>query len=93
MQERMKRTVERVTAAVGLTPEQVADQMEHWFQTGACDGFILQPSYLPGELDDICTMLVPELQRRGLIRAGYEGATLREHLGLARPRSRWQPSS
>ncbi len=69
---------------------QVADQMEHWFRADACDGFILQPSYAPGELDDICTMLVPELQRRGLIRVGYEGATLRDHLGLARPASRWR---
>jgi alkanesulfonate monooxygenase len=37
---------------------QVADRMQHWFAAGACDGFILQPSYAPGELDDICSMLV-----------------------------------
>lgn len=67
----------------------VADQMEHWFRVGACDGFILQPSYLPGELDEVCTMLVPELQRRGLIRVGYQGTTLREHLELDRPASRY----
>jgi hypothetical protein len=28
---------------------------------------------------------VPELQRRGLFRTEYEGATLREHLSLPRP--------
>jgi hypothetical protein len=27
-------------------------------------------------------MVVPELQRRGLFRTEYEGATLRENLGL-----------
>lgn len=67
----------------------VADEMEHWFKLGACDGFILQPSYLPGELDDVSQLLVPELQRRGLTRAGYEGTTLRDHLGLKRPKSRY----
>jgi hypothetical protein len=29
--------------------------------------------------------VVPELQRRGLFRTEYEGRTLRENLGLARP--------
>ena len=69
----------------------VADEMQRWFMAGACDGFILQPSYLPGELDDICAMLVPELQSRGLIRVGYDGCTtLRDNLELERPPSRWQ---
>ena len=67
----------------------VADQMAQWFDAGACDGFILQPSYLPGELDDIARWLVPELHTRGLIRVGYDGTTLREHMGLARPASRY----
>jgi hypothetical protein len=30
-------------------------------------------------------MVVPELQRRGLFRTEYTGATLRENLGLERP--------
>jgi hypothetical protein len=29
------------------------------------------------------------LQRRGLFRRDYEGATLREHLGLPRPKNRF----
>ncbi|MEA3072869.1 MAG: N-acetyl-S-(2-succino)cysteine monooxygenase [Alphaproteobacteria bacterium] len=32
--------------------------------------------------------MIPELQRRGLFRTEYEGATLRENLGLARPAHR-----
>ena len=68
---------------------EVADEMQRWFEMDACDGFILQPSYLPGELDEVCQMLVPELQGRGLIRVGYDGVTLRDHMGLARPGSRY----
>ena len=62
--------------------------MQRWFERSACDGFILQPTHMPGNLDDVCNLLVPELQDRGLIRVGYEGATLRDHLGLRRPPSR-----
>ncbi len=69
---------------VGTGP-QVADQMEEWFNTGACDGFVLAATHLPGAFDDVVRMVVPELQRRGLFRSQYEGSTLREHLGLARP--------
>jgi alkanesulfonate monooxygenase len=73
---------------IGSTIE-VADEMQRWFEAGACDGFIMQPSYLPGELDEICELLVPELQSRGLIRVGYDGGTLRDNLELDRPASRY----
>ena len=69
--------------------KRVADEMEAWFRAGACDGFILQPAYLPGSLDEACTLLVPELQKRGLFQTEYKGVTLRDHLGLARPKSRY----
>ena len=68
---------------------QVADTMQEWFDNQACDGFILQPSFLPGELDDATRYLIPELQSRGLLRIGYDGTTLRDNLGLQRPRSRY----
>jgi hypothetical protein len=32
------------------------------------------------------------LQRRGLFRTEYQGTTLREHLGLARPANRYIPA-
>ena len=41
--------------------------------------------YLPTGLDDFVEKVVPELQRRGLLRRRYEGTTLRDHLGLPRP--------
>ena len=76
--------------AIG-TPAQIADIMEHWFKNGAADGFNVMPAWLPGSLDDFVDMVIPELQRRGLFRTEYEGRTLRENLGLAKPASRWQP--
>jgi alkanesulfonate monooxygenase len=67
----------------------VADTMQKWFEAEACDGFILQPSYLPGELTEICNLLIPELQNRKLIRVDYSGKTLRDNLSLRRPESRY----
>ncbi|MDH2236329.1 LLM class flavin-dependent oxidoreductase [Pigmentiphaga sp. GD03639] len=64
---------------------EVADRIEQWFTRGACDGFMIQIPYLFGGLDDFANLVVPELQRRGLFRTAYEGTTLRDRLGLARP--------
>ena len=47
------------------------------------------PPYLPGALDDFVELVIPELQRRGQFRTEYTGKTLREHLGLPRPPSRY----
>jgi len=67
------------------TAESIADQLEHWFRTGAADGFNVLAPTLPHGLKDFAELVIPELQRRGLFRTAYEGRTLREHLGLARP--------
>ncbi|MER8964819.1 LLM class flavin-dependent oxidoreductase [Mesorhizobium sp. M0808] len=67
------------------TPAQIADQLEARFEGGAADGFNVMPSYFPGELEAFATLVVPELQRRGLFRKDYEGSTLRDHLGLKTP--------
>ncbi len=69
------------------TPEQIADEIEHWFRHGAADGFNLMPDALPGGLQDFVDGVVPILQRRGIFRTDYAGRTLREHFGLARPAS------
>lgn len=71
------------------TPAQIADVMQEWFETGAADGFNIMPPMFPDSLVDFVDCVVPELQRRGLFRTAYEGATLRENLGLARPASRY----
>lgn len=67
------------------TPEQIADQMQEWFENGAADGFNIMPPYLPGGLDDFVDQVIPVLQQRGLFRTEYTGSTLRENLGLKRP--------
>lgn len=72
------------------TPVQIADQLESWFLGGAADGFNVMAPYLPGGLKDFVDLVVPELQRRGLFRKEYAGTTLRDHLGLKRPVSRYQ---
>ncbi len=71
------------------TVEQLADHMQLWLETGGCDGFNIMPAYFPNELDLFVDEAVPELQRRGLFRREYAGVTLRDHLGLARPKPRW----
>ncbi|MET0264025.1 MAG: LLM class flavin-dependent oxidoreductase, partial [Duganella sp.] len=64
------------------TAATVADQMQAWFEQEAADGFNFMAPALPGGLDDFLALVVPELQRRGLFRTAYSGATLRDHLGL-----------
>ena len=72
------------------TAAQIVDQMEEWFVNRGVDGFLIQPSHLPGGLRDFIALVIPELQERGLFRTEYEGPTLRDQLGLPRPRSRYQ---
>jgi hypothetical protein len=55
---------------------------------GGADGFNIMPPTLPGGLDDFVELVLPELRRRGLFRTEYEGRSLRENLGLARPAHR-----
>lgn len=71
------------------TPESIATEMAAWLDEEGADGFTVVFPFLPQGLDDIVERLVPELQRRGLFRHEYEGTTLREHLGLPRPKNRF----
>lgn len=67
------------------TPEQIADQLQEWFENKAADGFNVMPPTFPDGLTDFVELVIPELQSRGIFRTEYEGSTLREHLGLTRP--------
>ncbi|MEW2557144.1 LLM class flavin-dependent oxidoreductase [Streptomyces zhihengii] len=66
----------------------LADLLEDWRAEGL-DGFRLRPAALPHDLSAVTGTLVPELQRRGVFRTEYTSTTLRGHLGLARPASRY----
>ncbi|MCF4167321.1 LLM class flavin-dependent oxidoreductase [Zavarzinia compransoris] len=80
---------ERGNAPARGTATEIADRMEEWFTQGACDGFMLTFPVLPAGLADFVAEVVPALQGRGLLRREYEGETLRDHLGLNRPASRY----
>jgi len=64
------------------TAAQLADRLEEAFEaTGSRGGFMLGHIVsLPGDLQAIVDLLVPELQRRGRFRTEYQGRTLRENL-------------
>jgi len=66
-------------------PVAIADMMEDWFTSGACDGFLLMPAMMPAVMQSFVELVVPELQRRGLFRSEYAGGTLREVMGLREP--------
>jgi alkanesulfonate monooxygenase len=83
----IRQTYQRVLGAAGGTmlkgtPKQIADEIEDWHASKACDGFIIGGAIMPRCLEDFVDLVVPELQRRGLFRREYEGKTLRENLGL-----------
>jgi alkanesulfonate monooxygenase SsuD/methylene tetrahydromethanopterin reductase-like flavin-dependent oxidoreductase (luciferase family) len=62
-------------AAIG-TAKDVADQLQRWFEEGACDGFNFLPAVNPLSLHDVVDKVVSELRSRGLFRREYEGTTM-----------------
>ena len=62
------------------TAAMIADHMQDLFEAEACDGFVLTPTISPVMWEEFARMLTPELQRRGLLRTEYTGATMRENL-------------
>jgi hypothetical protein len=70
------------------TPAALAELMADWFAKGACDGFNLLPAVMAQDLPAFTAGAVPLLRAKGLVRTAYDGATLREHLGLPRPAGR-----
>jgi len=83
-------TYERVLPSMGGNmvkgdPIQVADMMEDWYTSKACDGFMLSMPVQPRSLTDFVELVVPELQRRGLRPPEYRGPALRDNMGLAHP--------
>jgi FMN-dependent oxidoreductase (nitrilotriacetate monooxygenase family) len=65
--------------------ERVADTLAEWYLDEAADGFMLVPGMMPHSQADFDELVLPILRERGLVRRDYEGTTLRDHLGLAKP--------
>lgn len=88
----VRQVAERLTAGghriVVGSAKTVADDFEHWFASGAADGFNVMFSSAPDGINDFVDLVVPELQRRGLFRREYTGRTFRENLGLPRVENR-----
>ncbi|MGC5364949.1 LLM class flavin-dependent oxidoreductase [Streptomyces sp. DT24] len=70
-------------------PVDLADLITEWHQGGAVDGFHLTPIAPERDLERLVNGTATLLQHRCLLRRFYPGATLREHLGLARPANRY----
>src|SRR5580692_2347212 len=89
----VRQLAQRVGGYGGLsfvgTPKTIADAMEEWLTSRGSDGFNIMFPFLPAGLDDFVDRVVPELQKRGIFRREYEGRTLRENLGLPRPKNRF----
>jgi FMN-dependent oxidoreductase (nitrilotriacetate monooxygenase family) len=62
------------------TAATIVDEMQDLFEAQACDGFVIGTSTSPMGLRNFVDRVVPELQRRGLYRTQYAGATFRENL-------------
>lgn len=94
---RDKLTVRQLAVALGGygglsftgSAKSVADEMQAWLEAEACDGFNIMFPTIPGGVEDFVRLVVPELQRRGIFRREYAGTTLRDHLGLPRPRNQF----
>jgi FMN-dependent oxidoreductase (nitrilotriacetate monooxygenase family) len=67
------------------TAEDAADDLQEWFESGACDGFAIMTPFSPRPFERFVDQVVPILVERGLFRSEYAGTTLREHLLLSRP--------
>jgi FMN-dependent oxidoreductase (nitrilotriacetate monooxygenase family) len=65
------------------TANDIAEQMADIVASGAADGFVVSPAFLPDTFEDFVSSVVPILQQRGVLRQEYQGGTLRDHLGIA----------
>jgi FMN-dependent oxidoreductase (nitrilotriacetate monooxygenase family) len=71
------------------TPEQVADKLIEWVDSGASDGFVLGFQVITEGLNDFETHVLPILEKRGRHSRELIGTTLREHIELPTPRNRF----
>ncbi|BBI34128.1 LLM class flavin-dependent oxidoreductase [Cohnella abietis] len=62
------------------TPQQIAEQMEQFVDATGVDGFSVGQIVQPGTISDFVDLVVPELQRRGLVQSEYGEGTYRDKL-------------
>jgi FMN-dependent oxidoreductase (nitrilotriacetate monooxygenase family) len=62
------------------TGRQVAEQLAEIFSSGAADGFVISPAFLPDSFAEFVEEVVPHLQDFGVFRRAYAADTLRGNL-------------
>jgi len=62
------------------TPEHIADVMEEFLEKTGADGFNIGHIIQPGTIESFVDLVVPELQKRGLVQTEYEEGTYRNKL-------------
>jgi len=62
------------------TPERIADEIELYVRETGVDGFSIGQIVQPGTIRDFVDLVVPELQRRGLVQKEYAEGTYRDKL-------------
>lgn len=72
--------VRKPRSVVAGTVTSIADRMQDLFEAKGCDGFILWPTVSPIMFEEFGRLVVPELQRRGLVQKEYGHGTLRQKL-------------
>ncbi|MFJ8625696.1 LLM class flavin-dependent oxidoreductase [Kitasatospora sp. NPDC093550] len=90
------RILARLDAALSALPDRAAEErlLAELTAVGTgVDGFHLVPADPARDLAVLADRIAPALRDAGLLRAGYPGRTLRDHLGLARPTSRYAAAS
>jgi alkanesulfonate monooxygenase SsuD/methylene tetrahydromethanopterin reductase-like flavin-dependent oxidoreductase (luciferase family) len=65
------------------TATDLGEVLVEWHATGVADGFHLLPTHAATDLFAVVHGLVPRLRAHGVLRTGYRGRTLRDHLPLA----------
>lgn len=81
----LRQTVEALSSPK-LSPftgsaETVANELQRWFDGHALDGINIHIGH-PAQFRRFVDEVLPILRERGVVRAEYEGTTLRENLGL-----------
>ncbi|MFT4002224.1 MAG: NtaA/DmoA family FMN-dependent monooxygenase [Rhizobium sp.] len=64
-------------------PETISDHMQHWFLSGAADGFNMNFDVLPTGVQAFADYVMPELRKRGLVPQEPDRRHLRQRLQLA----------
>jgi FMN-dependent oxidoreductase (nitrilotriacetate monooxygenase family) len=63
------------------TPEDVADHLISIVDSGAADGFVISPAFLPDTFEDFVRDVTPILKARGYLPSQSGESTLRDRLG------------